>query len=166
MAPKVSHIPPHLLNRVIAGTATAVSYDQRRLGEVSTPPRFDLVVASGDRVMAKVEGKDTLYIAILEHPYIHHTGSDKYIRLPQTYFKLDPECGRATARKDDLLVHIRVAHDDERHLATERFPLVRAAFDGDSLGLHGDLVRATHLASDRRTTAQGLARSAESLPEL
>jgi hypothetical protein len=108
--------------------ALAVSYDDRRLGDWSRPPEFDMIAASGDRVLAKMAHTDQVFIGITADPYVHPVGERRLV-LPQSYFKLDPEIGQPGARIADLVAHVRVPGDDERHPATERFPVFRAAFE-------------------------------------
>lgn len=126
-----------------AGASTAgplaVSYDDTRRGTWGPPPRFDMIAASGDRIIAKAEDTDEIFIAITGHPFVHRldAASDPFadcfnlrarLLLPQSYFKLDPELGRTSAAVGDLILHILIPNDDERHPATERFPLFRRAY--------------------------------------
>ena len=119
--PPLAGIPP------LRGPA-AVSYDRRRLGTWSAPPPFDMIAAGGDRFIAKATGSDEIYIAILGHPFVHQPRNAPRVQLPQSFFKLDPDCGVSGADPNELLQHVSVAGDDERHLATERFPLFRWMF--------------------------------------
>ena len=117
---------PELRDNRLLGAPLAVSYDDERLGHWFRAPEFDLVVAQGDRLLAKVAGKDDIYMLILGHPYVHNPENHGPIRLPQNFFKLDPRCGVATTDRTQLVAHVEVANDDEKHLATERFPVCRA----------------------------------------
>lgn len=112
----------------LEGSALTVSYDDKRLGEWSEAPTFEMIVASSDRVFAKERGVDSFYLAVPTHLYLHKTSGGERIVLPQSFFKNDPELGSPDARLEDLLFHVAIDGDDERHLATERFPLYRALF--------------------------------------
>lgn len=112
----------------LEGNALAVSYDDKRLGDWTEAPYFEMIVASSDRVFAKVTGVDSFYIAIPTHLYLHKTSAGDRIILPQSFFKNDPELGLPDEQLDDLLFHIAVSEDDEIHPATERFPLYRALY--------------------------------------
>lgn len=107
----------------------AVSYDRVRLGDWFQPPKFDMIAASGDRVIVKKEGTGEIFIAVTDNPYVHRVVANGLrLLLPQSYFKLDPEIGQPRAKAVDLLAHIIIPGDDERHPATERFSFFRSAF--------------------------------------
>jgi hypothetical protein len=113
------------------GRALSVSYDRSRLGRWlvgDEVPRFDMLAASSDRVFAKELGLDNFFLALPTEVYLHRTAAGERAVLPQSFFKLDPELGEPTENVDDLLLHLNVSPDDERHLATERFPLFRSLF--------------------------------------
>jgi hypothetical protein len=127
LVPVPSQLPAFASPRPDGGPL-AVSYDQMRLGDWGEPPRLDMIAAGGDRVIAKKEGTDELYVCVICRPYLHRVGGRRF-PLPQSYFKLDPELGLQTARIADLVAHVSIPGDDERHPATERFPLFRALFN-------------------------------------
>ncbi len=126
---------PELRDDHLLGAPLAVSYDDERLGHWIRAPDFDLVVAQGDRLLAKVVGKDDIYMLILGHPYVHKPEDHDPIRLPQNFFKLDPRCGVATTDRTQLVAHVEVANDDEKHLGTERFPVCRALWRSEKIYL-------------------------------
>jgi hypothetical protein len=105
----------------------AVSYDRLRLGDWATPPTFDMIASSGDRAIAKKVATDELFVLVTGNPYFHRVG-DRRMVLPQSYFKLDPELGLKSAMMQDLVDHVTIPGDDERHPATERFPFFRQLF--------------------------------------
>ena len=125
LVPAPLDLPP--FGNPAGGGALAVSYDRRRLGEWTTPPEFDMIGASSDRVIVKTVGTDEIFILVTGHPYFHRVGERRLV-LPQSYFKLDPELGLESARTQDLVAHVTIPGDDERHPATERFPLFRRLF--------------------------------------
>jgi hypothetical protein len=127
LTPHPARLPP-FAGSPPAGSLSA-TYDRRRLGEWSAPPRLDMIAAGGDRAIAKREGTDELFILVVADPYVHLDDDGKRQLLPQSYFKLDPELGQATARIPDLLAHVRIPRDGEHHPATERFPLFRKMFE-------------------------------------
>ncbi len=129
LAPTMGDLPAFAIDRVPANWRgpLAVSYDGSRLGDWGKPPDFDLIAAAGDRAFAKASGDDALYLLLFANPYRHRIGR-RTIDLPQSFFKLDPECGRGTASRADLLAHVAIPGDDERHPATERFALYRFMF--------------------------------------
>jgi hypothetical protein len=128
LLPRREDYPPFAPADAVRDGKRAVSYDNRRLGEWLALPPFDLIAGGGDRLIAKVAGSDAIFILILDHPVLHRTGTGTRLRLPQTFFKLDPDCGRAEANRFELLQHVRVQDDDEKHPATERFPIFRLMF--------------------------------------
>lgn len=116
--------------------ALAASYDRRRLGDWPAPPALDMIAAGGDRYLAKAAGVDRIFVGVVADPYVHPVGGVRLL-LPQTYFKLDPELGVDGAKTADLLAHVRIPGDDERHPATERFPLFRLMFSVGALQTFG-----------------------------
>jgi hypothetical protein len=134
LAPQTDDLPRFAIDRVPAGWRgpLSVSYDRKRLGDWGKPPPFDLIAAAGDRAFAKAQGQDALYLLLLANPYRHRIG-DGTIDLPQSFFKLDPECGSRMASRVDLLAHVAILGDDEHHPATERFPLFRFMFSNLSV---------------------------------
>ena len=136
LAPGTGELPGFAIPFVAAGRSgpLAVSYDRLRLGVWGEPPPFDLIAAAGDRAIAKATGTDALFMLLFANPYRHRTAAGM-IDLPQSYFKLDPECGRSTASRADLLAHVAIRGDDEGHPATERFPLFRFMFRNLSLDI-------------------------------
>jgi|GEM_PF-6939908 len=120
---RVLNSPANLVDKDIA-----VSYDRFRLGSWTEAPSFDSIVASSDRVFAKEKGVDNFYIALPSPLYLHKTVSNSRVVLPQSFFQIDPELGQPNENINDLLFHFRVPGDDENHLATNRFPLMRAVF--------------------------------------
>jgi hypothetical protein len=127
LAPVAADLPPFAT--APGAGPLAVSYHHTRRGDWSQPPpMFDMVAASGDRAMVKVVDADRMFICVPYNPYVH-TVDGARILLPQSYFKLDPELGRSNAQIADLVAHVRIPGDDERHPATERFPLFRALFE-------------------------------------
>lgn len=136
-APRASDYPP-LSGVDIVLDPRAVSYDNKRLGEWEAPPTFDMIAAGGDRFIAKAAGLDVIFIAILGNPFVHRLSNGARIQLPQSFFKLDPDCGVPNTDRDDLLAHVRVPGDEERHPATERFPLFRALFG--TRGVYTDMM--------------------------
>jgi hypothetical protein len=105
----------------------AVSYDDMRRGAWGKPPVFDMIGAGSDRVIAKMAETDQIFIGVTGDPYLHPVGGRR-VMLPQSYFKLDPEIGTPSEKIADLVAHVTIPGDDERHPATERFPFFRAAF--------------------------------------
>lgn len=136
LAPATGDLPAFAIDRVPANWQgpLAVSYDGSRLGDWGKPPQFDLIAAAGDRAFAKASGDDALYLLLFANPYRHRIGR-RTLDLPQSFFKLDPECGSPAASRADLLAHVAVPGDDERHPATERFPLFRFMFRNLSLDI-------------------------------
>jgi hypothetical protein len=122
-----ARLPPFAGTRPAAPLSS--SYELRRLGDWGEPPRLDMIAAGGDRAIAKREGSDELYHLVVADPYVHLDEDGARQLLPQSYFKLDPELGQATAQIPDLLAHVRIPRDGEHHPATERFPLFRKMFD-------------------------------------
>lgn len=104
----------------------AVSYNTKRAGERHPAPPFDLIAASGGRVLAKARGDDRLYFATMDDLFIHCTG-DERIPVPSAYFKLDPEANQPGARTEDLTAHLRGWF--RNHPGAERWPLFRALFE-------------------------------------
>ena len=127
LAPDPARLPP------FAGTPAAgplsLTYERLRLGEWGPPPRLDMIAAGGDRAIAKAEGSDELFILVVADPYVHLDEDGNRQLLPQSFFKLDPELGQSGAQTADLLAHVRIPRDRERHPATERFPLFRKMFE-------------------------------------
>ena len=111
----------------------AVSYHGNRLGNWNRPPAFDMIAAGGDRFIAKATGSDRIFIAILGNLFIHPLADGSRVQLPQSFFKLDPDCGVPNTDRDELLAPLTVPGDDERHAATERFPLFRVLFGNETL---------------------------------
>ncbi len=106
----------------------SVSYDKNRIGEWVEGPEMEMIVASSDRVFAKEKDKDNFYIALPAYPFLHLTKANREIQLPQSYYKIDPELGTENERLTDLQLHLIAPNDDEEHLATNRFPFMRAVF--------------------------------------
>jgi hypothetical protein len=136
-----------LVTRDVGGTGAAVlaatgpnnaqsrafSFHEKRLGIEAVAPAFDLIAAGGDRVIAKALGDDRIFVGVVDDPYVHFAGGTR-LRLPQCLFKLDPELAASGASVGDLLASVGpFADDDERHPATERFPLFRCLFGSDAL---------------------------------
>ncbi len=113
------------------GNPISVSYDELRAGSWSvkeSTPKLEMLVASSDRVFAKERSKDIFYLALPTQVFLHKTINGELVKLPQSFFKIDPELGTQDENVDDLLLHLKVSEDDESHLATERFPLFRSLF--------------------------------------
>jgi hypothetical protein len=109
------------------GRPTAVSFDRSRQGEWDCSPEFDMIAASSDRVFAKAKNISAFYISLPSQVYLHQSASGQNIVLPQSLFKLDPQIGLNNV--DDIITpHLKVENDNERHLATNRFPLFRSVF--------------------------------------
>jgi len=140
-----SDLPPFAVGRVPSGSTAplAVSYDRNRLGEWGPAPAFDMIAASGDRIITKAAGKnERIFICITAHPYIHFPfrrfpAGGGPLRLPQSFFKLDPELGQSGAQVSDLLAHVQIPGDDERHPATEPYPVFRALFQAREIEAAG-----------------------------
>ena len=126
--PEPAHYPPWVIARPTADRA--LDYHDERLPEPTAPPLFDMIAAGGDRLIAKVAGSDAIYIAIIGDPFVTVDARGGRVRLPQSFFKLDPRCGLTDRRVAELTAHLRVPGDDETHPATERFPLFRAVYGG------------------------------------
>ena len=112
----------------LIGLDISVSYLKSRLGRWTEAPDFESIVASSDRLFAKEKGLDNFYIALPSPLYLHKTVTNSLVVLPQSFFQIDPELGQPDENIDDLLFHFTVSGDDENHLATNRFPLIRAIF--------------------------------------
>ncbi|CAN7741324.1 hypothetical protein LJR178_003940 [Variovorax sp. LjRoot178] len=112
----------------------AISFDEMRLGVRSPAPRFDMVSASAGRVLAKEEGTDRLFFAILDPMFWHFSNAADpeggidgpaaaaraaELVVPSTYFKLDPEENIFGATNADLLVPLE--GNFNAHPASERF---------------------------------------------
>ena len=119
----------------------AVSYDRLRRGERFRRPRFDMVAADNGRVLAKEEGVDNFYIAMVDelfwqfadanHPFSdldHATANaaSNEIRVPSSYFKLDPEQFAEGANTGDLQVMPPPSGLFHGHPVAERFDFFRA----------------------------------------
>lgn len=137
--PRASDYPP-LPGVDVDLAPQSVSYHKERLGEWVTPPVFDMIAAGGDRFIAKAADSDAIYIAIPANPFVHRLSDGSRIQLPQSFFKLDPDCGIAETDRDELLAHVRVPGDNELHPATERFPLFRVMFE--SRAVYTDIMAA------------------------
>ncbi len=124
--PGIGIIPPRDSNL----RGLSVTYENSRKGQWSWIDglEFDMIASSSDRVFAKERGTDNFFMAIPTELYLHQTNKGSLLKLPQTFFKLDPENNLPHQRVEDLLHHISVPLDDETHLATERFPAVRTIF--------------------------------------
>jgi hypothetical protein len=108
----------------------AVSYDAKRLGEYSAPPPFDMVAASAGRVLAKVQGTDRLYFALMDEMFVDSSPAGEF-GVPPIYFKLDPEWNLDAANPAnltntaDLTMHLTGDFGSTPY--SERFLLFRLA---------------------------------------
>lgn len=105
----------------------AISYRNRRSGEPQRAPPFDLVAASGGRVIAKARDSDRFYFATMDDTFMHCTPGRAPFPVPSTYFKLDPESAQPDARAEDLTAHLEGWYAN--HPAAERFPFFRALLE-------------------------------------
>lgn len=105
----------------------ACSFSSRRAGVRIAAPPFDMIAASGGRVLAKERGADRFYFAMMDHSFIHFTPERGEFPVPPIYSRLDPEFHQPTARNEDLTAHLAGCFED--HYAAERFPAYRFALE-------------------------------------
>lgn len=103
----------------------AVSYMDVRVGAPHTAPPFDLIAASGGRVMAKARGDDRFYFLTMDDMFMHDPPSaDVPYAVPSVYTKLDPEWNKLGAQAAHLTAHLEGSFAN--HPQAERWPLFRA----------------------------------------
>jgi hypothetical protein len=103
----------------------AVSHMDVRAGALHTAPPFDLIAASGGRVMAKARGDDRFYFLTMDHMFMHGPpGVDKPYPVPSVYTKLDPGWNKTGAQAAHLTAHLEGSFGN--HPQAERWPLFRA----------------------------------------
>ena len=103
------------------GSTKAISYNKKRKGQEINLPLFDMIASSSDRIIAKVKDKDRYFMAIPTELYYHKTKAGKFITLPQSLFKFDPEIHREGRNTKDIIDSMNIKDDDFAHPATIRF---------------------------------------------
>lgn len=116
----------------------AISYLKKRAGESIETPKFDLITAGGNRILAKEKGSDRLFFTIIDELFwqykdVNNTMDTKDIRVPGIYFKLDPEAGIPGAQNRDSISQLD--GDFNNHPETTRWPVYRTCIGSGLSGM-------------------------------
>ncbi len=114
-----------------------ISYHRRRSGHHSPAnqlPQFDMMVASNDRVFAKVKGKSDFWFATPAEMFVGTEGAAG-LPVPSLYFKLDPTpLDPPEARVQEISKRTGELNDYSReHPQAARLPLLHALVGGGAL---------------------------------
>ncbi|MGY5766586.1 lamin tail domain-containing protein [Brachybacterium sp. DNPG3] len=105
----------------VFGPERAITYHHKRVGTtLSSMPRFDMIAASGTRIIAKQVGVDRFWFATPGETFTPRVHGGPV--PPSTYFKLDPE--RYRALPDSLTPPLDGDYD--KHPASARFGVFKA----------------------------------------